>query len=158
MLITVATHGTDDLWRFPGRVTTVMSNQVQSVVQSLIPAGGIEAFWPMVVLSYATGSRHEVDAQGAGPGMYFAAATIVALARAGFPCFSGLCIPGGVDWKVFLPRLQLKLIKRARAMVLIVGDRGYRWALTMGTHHGAGHGGGGRVMRAHWLESVSAAF
>ena len=45
---------------------------------------------------------------------------MVALAEAGFPCFSGLCIPGGVDWKTFLPRLQLKRIKRARAKALIV--------------------------------------
>ena len=50
------------------QVSTVMSNQVQSVVQSLIPApGGVEAFWPLVVLSYATGSRPG-DATGAGPG------------------------------------------------------------------------------------------
>ena len=105
-IITVALHGTADLWRPPTEITTVMSNEVQSVVQSLIPAGGVDAFWPQVVLSYATGSRLGVDAKGAGPGMYFAAAMIVALAGAGFPCFSGLCIPGGVDWKDAFPEWE----------------------------------------------------
>ena len=52
--------------------------------------------------------------------MYFAAAMVVALAAAGFPCFSGLCIPGGVDWKIFLPRLKLKRVPLAKAKVLIV--------------------------------------
>ena len=82
---------------------------MQALVQALIPGGGIDAFWSTVVLSYATGCRGAgTDADGAGPGMYFAAAMVMALAEAGFPCFSGLCIPGGVDWKIFLPRLKLK--------------------------------------------------
>lgn len=120
VLITVATHGTDDLWLPPAQITTRMSNAVQAFVQSLIPVGGVDTFWPTVVLSYATGCRGGTDAPGAGPGMYFAAAMVRALAQAGFACFSGLCIPGGVDWKTFLPRLQRKLIKRAAAQVLVV--------------------------------------
>ena len=112
-----------------------MSNAVQSLVQSRIPPGGVENFWTTVVASYATGWRgHGIDASGAGPGMYYVAAMVLALAKAGFMCmgnctrsshvhaqapcpkilsslggaarrcFSGLCIPGGVDWKTFLPR------------------------------------------------------
>jgi hypothetical protein len=117
----VAEHGTTDLFLPPQQITITMSNQTQSIVQALIPRGGVDAFWPTVVLSYATSCRGPgIDAEGAGPGMYFAAAMVVALAAAGFPCFSGLCIPGGVDWKTFLPRLQLKRLKRAKAKVLIV--------------------------------------
>eukprot|EP01050_Picozoa_sp_SAG11_P011554 SAG11_NODE_1232_length_5452_cov_73.066131_3_plen_462_part_00 len=122
MAITLALHGTTDLWRPPADgVSVAMSNAVQAVVQALIPPGGVAGFWPTVVLTYATGRRRgSADAEGAGPGMYFAAAMVAALAQAGFPCFSGLCIPGGVDWKTFLPRLQLKRIKRAKAKVLVV--------------------------------------
>eukprot|EP01050_Picozoa_sp_SAG11_P006460 SAG11_NODE_501_length_8895_cov_12.129832_11_plen_751_part_01 len=67
----------------------------------------------------ATGSRAG-DAKGAGPGMCFAAAMVLALAKVGYECFSGLCIPGGVDWKVFMLRLNLEDVAKARAKVLIV--------------------------------------
>ena len=70
-------------------------------------------------VSYATGMRPG-DAGGAGPGMYYATAMIQALAAAGFDCFSGLCIPGGVDWKVFLLRLKVKQLPQAKAKVLVV--------------------------------------
>jgi len=115
-----ATHGTTYLWLPPMKITTPMSNAVQSIVQSLIPEGNFQNFWATVVLSYATGNRSGFDATGTGPGMYFAAAMVVALAKAGMPCFSGLCIPAGVDWKQFLMRLQVKHVKRAAAQVLVV--------------------------------------
>ena len=90
-----------DLWTVPAAITKTVANSVQAVVQDLVPAGGIANFWTTTVLSYATGWRPG-DADGAGPGMFYATAMIQELARAGYPCFSGLAIPGGVDCKTHI--------------------------------------------------------
>ena len=79
-------------------------------MQDLVPAGGIAEFWTTAVTSYATDHR-PADAEGAGPGMFWATALVRELAQAGLPCFSGLAIPGGVDWQVFMLRLNLRDVR-----------------------------------------------
>ena len=107
-----------ELWAPPHPITMQMANLVQSLVQDLVPGGDIQSFWPTTVISYATGSRPG-DAKGAGPGMYFATAMVRALAAAGFSCFSGLAIPGGVNWRIFMLRLDLEDCPKAVAKVLL---------------------------------------
>jgi hypothetical protein len=52
VVITVARHGTHDLWLPPAHISTVMSNMVQGVVQALIPSGGVDPW-----AHHAGGSR-----------------------------------------------------------------------------------------------------
>ena len=40
-----------DLWAPPGQITKQMSNQVQSIVQALVPNGDVENFWTTTVVS-----------------------------------------------------------------------------------------------------------
>ena len=100
----------------PPSITVKMTQEVKSSVRSLIPEGAFEKYYPEVVISYATG-RREQDCVGAGPGMYYAAGFIRILHQCGVRCFSGLHVPVGVDWKVFMLRLDGR---HANAKVLIV--------------------------------------
>ena len=67
--------------------------------------GDLEAFLPENMVSYATGPRPGVDAPGTGPGMYYALWVADGLRSRGCSCFSGLCVGGGADWKMFLDKL-----------------------------------------------------
>jgi serine/threonine protein kinase len=101
----------------PPTITVKMTQEVKSSVRSLIPEGtAFDKYYPEVVISYATG-RREQDCEGAGPGMYYAAGFIRILHQCGVRCFSGLHVPVGVDWKVFMLRLDGR---HANAKVLIV--------------------------------------
>ena len=101
----------------PPTITAEMTQKVKSSVRSLIPDDTLfEEYYPEVVLSYATG-RREQDCPGAGPGMYHAAGLVRILHECGLQCFSGLHVPVGVDWKVFMLRLKGR---HANAKVLIV--------------------------------------
>ena len=101
----------------PPTITAEMTQKVKSSVRSLIPDDTLfEEYYPEVVLSYATG-RREQDCPGAGPGMYYAAGLVKVLNACGLQSFSGLHVPAGVDWKVFMLRLKGR---QANAKVLIV--------------------------------------
>ena len=76
-------------------------------MQALVPANGIDEYYPSVLVSYATGSRTAAgDAPGCGPGMLYAQAVVEELHQAGVPSFSGLHVPAGTDWHVFVEKLS----------------------------------------------------
>jgi hypothetical protein len=101
----------------PPSITEEMAQKRKSYVRSLLPRGtAFDRYYPEVVISYATG-RREQDCQGAGPGMYYAVGFISFLDQCGVQCFSGLHVPPGTDWKVFMLRLKGR---HAKAKVLIV--------------------------------------
>ena len=64
--------------------------------------GELEAFLPENMVSYATGPPPGVDAPGTGPGMYYALWVAEGLRSRGCSCFSGLCVGGGANWKIYL--------------------------------------------------------
>ncbi len=101
----------------PPIITEEMAQKRKSYGRSLVPRGtAFDRYYPEVVISYATG-RREQDCVGAGPGMYYAAGFISFLDQCGVQCFSGLHVPPGTDWKVFMLRLKGR---HAKAKVLIV--------------------------------------
>jgi hypothetical protein len=103
----------------PGVITEQMTQIVKSrVLSKFVPEGvQFDDFYPEVVISYASGRRSGRDCEGAGPGMYYAAGILGLLHERGVRCFSGLHVPPGTDWEVFMLRLNSR---RARAKVLIV--------------------------------------
>jgi len=106
-----------EAFRVPPIITEEMAQKRKSYVRSLLPTGtAFDRYYPEVVISYATG-RREQDCAGAGPGMYYAAGFISFLHQCGVQCFSGLHVPPGTDWKVFMLRLKGR---HAKAKVLIV--------------------------------------
>jgi hypothetical protein len=106
-----------EVFMVPPTITEELTQEVKSYVRSLIPEStAFDEYYPEVVLSYATG-RREQDCPGAGPGMYYAAGVVRILHECGLQCFSGLHVPVGRDWKVFMLRLKGRL---ANAKVLII--------------------------------------
>jgi hypothetical protein len=106
-----------EVFMVPLTITEELTQEVKSYVRSLIPESmAFDEYYPEVVLSYATG-RREQDCPGAGPGMYYAAGVVRILHECGLQCFSGLHVPVGRDWKVFMLRIKGRL---ANAKVLII--------------------------------------
>ena len=106
-----------EVFMVPLTITEELTQEVKSYVRSLIPEStAFDEYYPEVVLSYATG-RREQDCPGAGPGMYYAAGIVRILHECGLQCFSGLHVPVGRDWKVFMLRIKGRL---ANAKVLII--------------------------------------
>ena len=102
----------------PDVITEQMTQVVKSGVLALLPQGmQFQDFYPEVVISYASGRRLGQDCDDAGPGMYYAAGILKILHERGVRCFSGLHVPPGTDWEVFMLRLNSR---RAQAKVLIV--------------------------------------
>ena len=97
---------------------------IQKQVQALLPQGmNFDDFFPPHGVSYGTGNREGVDAPGAGRGMVYAAAIIMALDAAGFSSFSGLMVQAGVDWEVYMLRLDSEM---ATPGASVVGNRDCR--------------------------------
>jgi len=109
----------EEYFAVPGVITEQMTQTVKSRVLSQFMPEGVQFkdFYPEVVISYASGRRSGRDCDGAGPGMYYAAGILGLLHERGVRCFSGLHVPPGTDWEVFMLRLNSR---RARAKVLIV--------------------------------------
>ena len=106
-----------EVFMVPLTITEELTQEVKSYVRSLIPEStAFDEYYPEVVLSYATG-RREQDCPGAGPGMYYAAGIVRILHECGLQCFSGLHVPVGRDWKVFMLRIKGR---QANAKVLII--------------------------------------
>ena len=106
-----------EVFMVPLTITEELTQEVKSYVRSLIPEStAFDDYYPEVVLSYATG-RREQDCPGAGPGMYYSAGVVRILHECGLQCFSGLHVPVGRDWKVFMLRIKGRL---ANAKVLII--------------------------------------
>jgi hypothetical protein len=101
----------------PQAITEQTTNYVKGIVRSRLPTGvPFEDVYPKVVISYASGRRPQ-DCEGAGPGMFYAADLLEFLHERRVPAFSGLHVPPGKDWKVFMLRLEGK---KAQAKVLVV--------------------------------------
>ena len=108
----------EERFAVPDVITEQMTQVVKSGVLALLPQGmQFQDFYPEVVISYASGRRLWQDCDGAGPGMYYAAGILKILHERGVRCFSGLHVPPGTDWEVFMLRLNSR---RAQAKVLIV--------------------------------------
>ena len=109
---------TEECFAVPDVISEQMTQVVKSRVLALLPKGvQFQDFYPEVVISYASGRRSGRDCDGAGPGMYYAAGILKILHERGVRCFSGLHVPPGTDWEVFMLRLNSR---RAQAKVLIV--------------------------------------
>ena len=109
----------EEYFAVPAVITEQMTQTVKSRVLSQFVPDGVQFkdFYPEVVISYASGRRSGRDCDGAGPGMYYAAGILGLLHERGVRCFSGLHVPPGTDWEVFMLRLNSR---RAQAKVLIV--------------------------------------
>ena len=81
-------------------IDTATSNKIQRMLLQQI-SGEFKDYYPEVVISYATDHRN-IDAQGAGPGMVYAAAVALALQDWNIPCFTGLHVPAGENWRKFM--------------------------------------------------------
>ena len=100
--------------RVPPSISLEAGGIVKHYMQDLVK-GNLAAYFPPVVLSYATGQRHGVDADGTGPGIFYARALAKRLDEAGVDTFSGLHVPPGTDWEVFFQKLKV-----CRALIVIV--------------------------------------
>eukprot|EP00621_Florenciella_sp_RCC1693_P013335 CAMPEP_0182553060 /NCGR_PEP_ID=MMETSP1323-20130603/49293_1 /TAXON_ID=236787 /ORGANISM="Florenciella parvula, Strain RCC1693" /LENGTH=767 /DNA_ID=CAMNT_0024764773 /DNA_START=15 /DNA_END=2318 /DNA_ORIENTATION=- len=70
---------------------------------------------PEVIISYATGTRDDLDGEGCGPGMMYCHLVVRHLTRAGIPCFTGLHVEGGYNWHLYFEKLR-----RAKIMIVIM--------------------------------------
>jgi hypothetical protein len=94
----------------PHAITEQTTNYVKGIVRSRLPTGvPFEDVYPKVVISYASGRRPQ-DCEGAGPGMFYAADLLEFLHERRVPAFSGLHVPPGKDWKVFMLRLEIAFL------------------------------------------------
>ena len=67
--------------------------------------GALDGFFPDALVTYATGRRPGLDAEGTGPGMYYAWWIAQRLRERGVDCLSGLSVSGGDNWKAYLDKL-----------------------------------------------------
>ena len=104
-----------DLPVVPVQITLEDGEVVRQEMRALVK-GDIHSFKPKAIVSYATDQRAG-DAEGTGPGMFYALWVMRLLHSCGISCFSGLCVAAGVDWKVFLDKLGGR---RSRCDYLIV--------------------------------------
>jgi hypothetical protein len=81
--------------------------------------GDLHDYYPKVLVSYATGNRKDVDAPGCGPGMFYAKAVVDELLKVGVNTFSGLHVPLGVDWEVFIEKLNSRF-SECKVLVVVV--------------------------------------
>ena len=99
----------------PREITESAANAMQEKVLDLMP--DITNFYPPLMLSYATGKR-EADAKGTGPGLVYAAQLALRFHGVGVPCFTGLHVPSGADWKLYFTKLDSRASKCSVFIVL----------------------------------------
>jgi len=95
-------------------VTLSEGQRVRDYMQSQIDRS-VRKYWPEVIISYATGTRKDLDGEGCGPGMMFCHLVVRHLARAGIPCFTGLHVEGGYNWHMYFEKLR-----KAKIMIVIM--------------------------------------
>eukprot|EP00618_Florenciella_parvula_P018932 CAMPEP_0119475376 /NCGR_PEP_ID=MMETSP1344-20130328/6287_1 /TAXON_ID=236787 /ORGANISM="Florenciella parvula, Strain CCMP2471" /LENGTH=223 /DNA_ID=CAMNT_0007508883 /DNA_START=196 /DNA_END=863 /DNA_ORIENTATION=+ len=95
---------------------TLEDGEVARAAMQALVKGELNAYYPEVLISYATG-RREGDAPGCGPGMLYCKKICELLEAKNIDTFSGLHVPAGTDWKVFLLKLNSRF---ANCKVLIV--------------------------------------
>ena len=66
----------------------------------ILVKGFLKNFYPKVLVTYATGRRPDMDAEGTGPGMFYAWWIAQRLQDYGVDCLSGLCVGGGPPTRV----------------------------------------------------------
>eukprot|EP00937_MAST-01D_sp_MAST-1D-sp2_P003748 g3748.t1 len=88
----------------PDHITARDAETVRQRMQAMV-RGDINDYYPSVLITYATGRRKGVDDEGTGPGMYYALWLAMMLQQHGVDCFSGLHVPAGCDWRVFIDKL-----------------------------------------------------
>jgi hypothetical protein len=110
-------------FQVPDGIDLGMSNRQQEGVKNILNEYLKEKkltfrkFYPKIIVSYATGQRRNFDMLGSGPGMWYASLVIQSLFKKGYPCISGLMIPAGMNWEIFILRIAGS---RSRAKVLVV--------------------------------------
>ena len=91
---------------------------VRKKMQSLVK-GSDEVYFPPVLISYATGSRANQDADGCWPGMLYAQKVSEILEGHGIETYSGLHVHAGIDWKVFLEKMSSDF-SECKVLIVIV--------------------------------------
>lgn len=115
----------------PSRITLKDGEEVRNSMQRLVK-GHVDSYFPEVLISYATGCRDQChghwrddDAEGCGPGMLYCQAICNELEARGINTFSGLHVPAGTDWQVFLLKLNSRF-SEAKVLIVIVTPAMYR--------------------------------
>jgi hypothetical protein len=106
--------------QIPASIDAIYAQDLKSQVRGMVD-GDIDDFYPEVVVSYASGRRPDVDAEGTGPGFVQAFHFIKLLKQNGHQCFSGLHVPVAENWKIFMLRLRGEDAK-AKVMVALLND------------------------------------
>jgi hypothetical protein len=101
----------------PNSISAEYTQELKKDVRAL--AVDFDSFYPELVLSYASGRRPEVDAEGAGPGFVQAVHFIKVLMQNGHMCFSGLHVPPSKDWRSFFLRLN-GMKAKAKMMIALL--------------------------------------
>lgn len=116
------------MFKVPESISQQLANQVQAHVRNLASEHcnhDLDRYYTDVVGSYATGSRHGVDGEGAGPGLLYVAALQHILHHEHVPCYSGLTLPIGRNWEVFKLRLAQRGEPRAKLLIVLLTEAFY---------------------------------
>lgn len=106
----------------PAPIHSDQANSIQRKIQSTVV--NFLTFFPLFVLSYSTGWREGVDDKGTGPGLLNAAKLVVDLNARGIEIVSGLHVPAGSDWKLFLTKISSRFSNcRVFVCLLTKGDQ-----------------------------------
>ena len=73
----------------PDQVTVVEGEAIRRFLRNLV-IGEVGKYYPGVLISYATATRHGSDGAGCGPGMHYCKHVAELLKERGVCCFSGL--------------------------------------------------------------------
>ena len=112
----------------PDAIDDAFAQNLKKEIRDMVPRSEVEDYYPSSFDKLRDGKR-EGDAQGTGPGMVYASGVIKLLKHHDVPCFSGLHVPVGEDWKMFMKRLHKKNVKengdqkrdkKAKCKVLLV--------------------------------------
>ena len=106
----------------PDAIDAVLGEELCAMVRRGVP-GKVEDYFPCWATSYATGSRHGIDAQGCGPGMWLNTQLVQRAVAAGLQVpMTGMLFAGG-DWKAYMLRLdkdECEMMGERHAVVLVV--------------------------------------
>ena len=101
----------------PAKIPVDEGEAVRRALAKLV-RGKILVYYPGVCVSYGTGHRPG-DGAGCGPGMLYCRRVAELLDERGVGCFSGLHVPAGTDWHVFLEKLNGRF-SRCQVLVVVV--------------------------------------
>jgi hypothetical protein len=95
-------------FKVPDAITAKQGEELKTQILKLItsPTDRYDSYFPEVIVSYATGRRSN-DAEGTGPGLFYAYYLIMQLLFRGVPCFSDLHIPKNKSPATFMQRFEV---------------------------------------------------